>query len=65
MVVTVGDLIINRPKEVDLSSSMDEYSTRVDMASNILAPRVDQQEANIGVYFMKEELLNKISKSHA
>jgi len=42
---------------------MDEYDTKKD-ESGLLAGRVDVQISVIGVYFIKEELIDKLPKSH-
>lgn len=51
----------NRPTKHDLSSSMDNYDAKCD-GCDLLAGRVDQQDAQIGVYFIKQELLDKVAK---
>lgn len=50
----------NRPTKADLSSSFDDYE-KIDQC-NLLAPKVDAHDARIGVYFIKEELLDKVNK---
>jgi len=55
--------LIARPNENELSLSMDEYDTKKD-ESGLLAGRVDVQISVIGVYFIKEELIDKLPKSH-
>lgn len=57
--------LIKRPNENDLSSSMDNYDLHNQREEDLelLAPQVEQAEAaEVGVYFLRKELLERISK---
>ena len=43
---------------------MDEYEIKLERQSNLLAKKVDNQDAQIGVYFMDEELIQRLAKNH-
>ncbi len=37
--------VIQKPSIVDLSSSMDDYESKLEARSDLLAPRIDQNDA--------------------
>ena len=43
--------VVHKPTIHDLSSSMDEYEAKVDVRNDLLAPRVDSKDAQVGIYF--------------
>lgn len=51
--------ITTRPSIQDLSSSMDNYNTNVQESNTI----GDLKAANVGVYFIRDELITKMSKN--
>ena len=53
--------VIQRPSQHDLSSSMDDLEIHLDQQSNLLAHKVDTKDAKIGIHFMQEELIDKLS----
>lgn len=56
--------IVSRPTNLDLDSSMDEYEVKLERQSNLLAKKVDNKDAEIGVYFINDELILRLRKSH-
>ena len=55
--------IVQRPTNLDLDSSIDEYETKLKQ-SNLLANKVDNRLAEIGVYFVDTELIMRLGKDH-
>ena len=43
---------------------MDDYESHLDAKQNLLAGKVNKQEAQVGVFFMHEELISRLGKEH-
>ena len=56
--------IVSKPTNLDLDSSMDEYEVKLERQSNLLAKKVDNEDAEIGVYFINDELILRLRKNH-
>ena len=56
--------IISRPTNLDLDSSMDDYEVKLERQSNLLAKKVDNEDARIGVWFINEELIVRLGKNN-
>jgi len=41
--------LVQRPTIHDLSSSMDDYEAHVEARSDLLAAKIDQKEAQVGI----------------
>lgn len=55
--------IVQRPTNLDLDSSIDEFETKLKQ-SNLLANKVDNRLAEIGVHFVDTELIMRLGKDH-
>lgn len=49
--------VIQKPTIHDLSSSMDDYEAHIEARSDLLAPKIDQKDAKVGMWFQDEYLL--------
>ena len=56
-------MVIQRPTIHDLSSSVDDFEQHIEKHSDLLAMLPDAKESQIGVYFVEDELLSRISAS--
>lgn len=43
---------------------MDDYEVKLERQSNLLAKKVDNEDAQIGVYFVNDELIQRLAKNH-
>ena len=43
--------VIMRPTIHDLSSSMDDFEVHLEARSDLLAPKIDQKDAKVGMWF--------------
>ena len=55
--------IVQRPSNLDLDSSIDDFESKLEK-SNLLAKKVDNQIAEIGVYFVNAELIMRLGRDH-
>ena len=55
--------IVQRPSNLDLDSSIDDFETKLEQ-SNLLAKKVDNKLAEIGVHFVNAELIMRLGRDH-